>query len=172
MDASKHYVLVLCENVDANGLRDYVFIEKVKPDWQAGKLNLPGGKMESFDGGCPMEAAKRELLEETGLYADDYQKVGTMLDGDKTIHCVLATFSLYDDLSRDDRPLKPREGEVEVPFWSPWKNVLNDRRLIPNLRVIVPLMISGVKNFIIEDHTRCSDGTHHEIRVSVPTLNK
>lgn len=41
-----------------------VLIEKEKPDWQKGKLNAPGGKIEPEE--TPVEAMVREFKEETG----------------------------------------------------------------------------------------------------------
>jgi 8-oxo-dGTP pyrophosphatase MutT (NUDIX family) len=42
-----------------------LLIEKKKPPWQQGRLNLPGGKIEV--GETPVEGASRELYEETGI---------------------------------------------------------------------------------------------------------
>jgi 8-oxo-dGTP diphosphatase len=42
-----------------------VVIRKNRPAWQAGKLNFPGGKIEA--GETPVQAAARELREETGI---------------------------------------------------------------------------------------------------------
>ncbi len=71
--------------VFSDDLERVVLIHKLRPDWQAGKANLPGGKVEESDG--PSQAqwdatpptdrnyaalmhhncARRELAEETGL---------------------------------------------------------------------------------------------------------
>lgn len=48
-----------------NGGTDVVLIRKNKPDWQAGKLNGVGGKIE--EGEMPYDAMVREFEEETGL---------------------------------------------------------------------------------------------------------
>ena len=42
-----------------------LLIEKKRPDWQVGRFNLPGGKIE--DGETIHQAASRELMEETDL---------------------------------------------------------------------------------------------------------
>lgn len=42
-----------------------VLIQKLKPAWQAGKLNGLGGKME--EGETPLQAMQREFKEECGL---------------------------------------------------------------------------------------------------------
>ena len=47
-------------------LTDWVLIvKKDRPEWQKGRYNLPGGKIE--EGEFPEEAAIRELEEEAGL---------------------------------------------------------------------------------------------------------
>ncbi len=51
-------------------------IEKQKPEWQKGCLNGIGGKIE--EGESPMEAAIRELKEESGLEVDVLIPVGEM----------------------------------------------------------------------------------------------
>lgn len=43
-----------------------VLIKKRRPEWMAGKLNAPGGKVE--EGEFPREAMSREYYEETGVW--------------------------------------------------------------------------------------------------------
>ena len=53
-----------------------MLIRKAKPEWQRGRLNLVGGKVEpgeSFD-----DAAVREFAEETQVPADGFRRVGTI----------------------------------------------------------------------------------------------
>jgi len=57
----KNYVVGFLFSED---LDTVVLIEKRRPDWQAGKLNGPGGHVE--DGEHPQEAMKREFKEEAG----------------------------------------------------------------------------------------------------------
>ena len=44
-------------------------VEKLRPEWQLGRLNGVGGKIESFEGW--MEAARREFREEAGVDVPD-----------------------------------------------------------------------------------------------------
>lgn len=55
-----------------------VLIRKVKPEWQAGRLNGVGGKMEL--GESPQEAMAREFFEEAGVQipAEDWQVFSVM----------------------------------------------------------------------------------------------
>lgn len=59
---SKRYVLGFCFNDDFSRV---VLIEKQKPEWQKGRLNGVGGKIEP--GEYPIHAMAREFKEETGV---------------------------------------------------------------------------------------------------------
>ena len=140
---------------------DTLLILKDRPEWQRGRLNLPGGKIE--EGETPEEAATRELEEETGYVpAVPVRQLGTMQDGSRTIYCVKAVIT-----SRDGP--KPRKGETEVPLWMPWYKADNDQRLLPNLRAIVPLMRCGVTGWVIGDTYRGHGKPRHTIKISLPT---
>lgn len=56
------YVVGFVFNKD---LTQVLLIHKNRPDWQAGKLNGPGGKIEAEEDG--VTAVVREIEEETGL---------------------------------------------------------------------------------------------------------
>jgi len=59
---------------------DYVLlIRKNRPDWQAGRLNGVGGKVE--EGEIPYEAMIRECKEECGLSLYNWLQLGTVTDG-------------------------------------------------------------------------------------------
>ena len=138
-----------------------LLILKKNPKWQRGRFNLPGGKIE--EGETPEEAATRELKEETGYDpAVPVRVMGVMQDGPNTIYCVKAVVTSHD-------PPKPRTEETETPLWMSWMEVEREPRLIPNLRVIVPLMRCGVSGWIIGDTYRGHGKPRHTIKISVPT---
>ena len=60
-----------------------VLVHNNRPDFQAGKLNGLGGKIE--EGETPEEAMKREILEESGLVIDDnnLNHIGVIEDNKK-----------------------------------------------------------------------------------------
>ena len=58
------YVLVYARSINRT-FEDVLLVLKDRPPWQAGMLNLVGGKIEK--GETPEEAALRELKEESGL---------------------------------------------------------------------------------------------------------
>ena len=111
---------------------------KDRPAWMAGRINLPGGKIEPEE--TAFEAAIRELKEETGLdpcpgHAPVYHGV---VEGTKSIiHHVRIVVD-------GDKPIVPRVGETEVCEWLRWENLKSDARLMPNLRVTIPLMRSSI----------------------------
>ena len=65
-----------------------VFVEKKRPEWQKGFLNLPGGKVE--DDETPEVAMTREFLEETGLIVNAWEKFGTLNGQDYIVHLMYA----------------------------------------------------------------------------------
>jgi 8-oxo-dGTP pyrophosphatase MutT (NUDIX family) len=141
---------------------EVLLIEKDRPEWQKNRLNLPGGSVE--EGESPEDAAKREIVEETGLNVMSVCKMGEIHTKGSVIHC----FTSYLD-SRG--PLNPREGETEKPVWMPLYDALQDSRLIPNLRVIIPLLRMGVSGWIVSDDETIS-GLFHTFSVTMPTRYK
>lgn len=75
-----NYVVGFLFNHD---LSQVALIRKIKPQWQAGKLNGVGGKIEP--GETPLEAMVREFKEETGAYVppDDWTSFG-LASGDNS----------------------------------------------------------------------------------------
>lgn len=57
---------------------DVLLIQKTKPDWQAGRFNGVGGKIEAHE--HPHVAMHREFMEETGIVTvlDDWQRYATI----------------------------------------------------------------------------------------------
>lgn len=113
-------------------LDQVVLIEKNKPDWQKGKLNGVGGKVE--DGEPWAEAMAREFKEETGLntWPENWIHVATIKEHKEQGVCV-AVFTCFSG-SYSEVASKTDESIIILdPFYIP-------RRLtIPNLKWIVPM---------------------------------
>lgn len=120
-----------------------LLVEKLKPEWQKNKLNLVGGKIEV--GETPSQAAIRELKEESGITVKVVVECGEIVCKDSIIYC------FYTDLGRGYFTLQPRKEEVEYVNFYDWDVIKNDTKLIPNLKVIIPLLRMRVVGWTIED---------------------
>lgn len=107
-------------------------VEKQKPEWQKGKLNAIGGKIE--DGETPLTAMIREFDEEAGLLIADWEEVAVLQGADFTVHF----FACFSELVIGVRTM-----EVEqIGVWSTTE-ALKQARLMPNLRVLIPLALDA-----------------------------
>lgn len=90
--------------------RKAVLIKKDKPDWQAGKYNGIGGKMEQIDGGMANVAMVRECLEETGVSTEpsDWIEVTIERFPNYTLHVFYTVL---------DCEVSKQSGETEEPRW-------------------------------------------------------
>lgn len=140
-----------------------LLVLKNKPSWQKNFFNLVGGKIE--DGEKPLEAAIRELKEETGIESQELKLMGMIEDTGFKIYCY--NLNLISPVE-----LSPRLEEEELFGWYNWEEYSKDQRLIPNLRVIIPLMLSGVENWVITDDYRSSTDEQHFLQLSVPTYKE
>jgi len=156
-DTPQEYVLIWCRR--GNNSEEALLILKDRPQWQSGRLNLPGGKIEP--GETPEQAARRELMEETGYECVTEPRImGKMVDR-KFIIWILRTVVI------SNAPPQGRPEETEIPQWIKWTTAAKDQRLLPNLRVIVPLCMTGVTDFIIGDTYRSGNDERHTIKISV-----
>src|SRR5688572_2581496 len=123
-----HYVLAVCYRLHKE---EILLVLKDRPASQAGRFNCVGGKIE--EGETPLEAVIREVKEESGYnFAAEPKLIGQMLDNKSQIFC------FYGQVKGPLVP-QPREGETEKVEWFNWYQIKEDPRVIPNLKVIVPL---------------------------------
>lgn len=126
------YVLCYCGD-----LSSVLTIEKEKPDWQRGKINLPGGKIE--EGETPTQAAARELFEKTDLVVFHGYEIGQLVGDGWKVHVVGCVHK---------GQLKQKTNERVK--WSSL-DVLENQRLIPNLKLIIPLCYHQVHGWTIHE---------------------
>lgn len=115
------YVAGLC----IDDARRVVLIEKNRPDWQAGKLNAVGGKVEA--GETPHDAMVREFEEETGVRIPNWDHYATVEfdGGDVHFHRSFTTTSTLSEVrSVTDEHVQVHRIESIL---------CGDHRTIPNL---------------------------------------
>lgn len=165
-------VLPIRWNGDGHGFADknVLLVLKDKPAWQKGRLNLVGGKIEP--GETPEQAAVRELKEESGLSAThdtdpDWggpQVCGKILGVDCVIYCLNCNVAIGPNTK-----ISPREGETEHVAWYPWSTIKDDPRLMPNLRVIIPMLFMDSRGWILVDNASSTRQMHSVIRRAAET---
>lgn len=126
-----------------------LLIEKIKPDWQKGRLNLPGGSIE--EGETPHEAAIRELFEEAGILTFYAYSLGVIEGPDWRVH-VIGCVSHH--------PECWEQKTNEPVFWLPIQDALKHPKLIENLRTIIPIASLGVCGWTIYEGPYLPQGQH------------
>lgn len=135
-----HYVLGFAFTKDYSLFERVLLIRKTKPEWQAGKLNGVGGKIEREDVD-PHWAMFREFKEETGLRVlpKDWRRFAIMEFPHARIHC-FATWLPWNEfkLARDTTEERLEHYQIDLEFSEKMKNhdaLLNLLWLIPMARV-------------------------------------
>jgi len=124
--------------------KEIVLIEKQKPDWQKGKLNGIGGKIEPNE--VPYLAMVREFEEETGVKTNiaDWDLFGEMvfqtdiMGGEAKIYL----FRMFNDII-DDCVTKEEEEVLRVNT----DTVLSVFSCMHNLPILIPLALSDEFGF-------------------------
>ena len=113
-----------------NPTKDAVLlIRKTHPDWQAGKLNGVGGRID--DGESALEAMRREFIEEVAIDCDNWQQYCVLGDARQwQIHFFYATGLIGVAEARTDE--KP---EIHCVVALPADT-------IPNLHWLIPMALS------------------------------
>jgi 8-oxo-dGTP diphosphatase len=112
--------------------REVALIRKNKPDWQKGKLNGIGGKIEA--GESPLIAMHREFQEETGADVFDWRPVACLE--------FLGNGRVYFFAAEGDFSLKSTTDEIVG--WYPVKLVLQmSLDPLPNLSWLLPLALEN-----------------------------
>lgn len=121
------YVAGLLFSEDA---REVALIRKLKPAWQAGRLNAIGGKIEP--GETPAAAMAREFDEEAGVSGLAWEPVAVLYGEFGAVH-------FFACRSAEFWHVRTMEAEA-VERW-PVASALASPDLIPNLRVVVAIAL-------------------------------
>lgn len=140
----KHYVLGFAFSADK---KEIILIEKQKPDWQKGKLNGVGGKVEEYDFDESF-AMVREFKEETGVNTTviDWHKYGEMIfhndimGGGAKVHL----FRMFNDCINGCETM-----EEEEILRVNTDTCLDLFSCMHNLCILIPLALSTEFNFTV-----------------------
>lgn len=120
------YVLGFCFTEDGKVL----LMNKLRPEWQAGKVNGVGGKIEPFE--SSHDAMIREFWEETGVRIREWRS------GFKISKAGWTMF-VFSALVKEQFVTEMRD---ESTFW--WEVGTLPENVIPNLHWIIPLLKDGI----------------------------
>ena len=132
----KEYVLGFAFSI--NGSKKVALIEKDRPDWQKGKLNGIGGKIDYDQDSTPLVAMQREFKEETGVSILSWTHFATMefkndmLGGHARIYC----FKTFTNRVYDCQTMES-EKVILVPV-----DEVQSRLTVANLSLLIPLALS------------------------------
>jgi len=117
-------------------LTQVALIRKTKPEWQAGKVNGIGGKIEPTES-LP-DAMVREFIEETGVTINDWKHYCTMAKDD--------TFKVYVYAAIGDlTKLKTTTEEEVIIFDINQMDLLRDE-LLTNVPWLIEMAMDKLKN--------------------------
>lgn len=121
-------------------LQAVALIRKTKPDWQRGKLNGIGGKIELYE--TPLQAMRREYREETGVDVpeSEWEQVGSYRGMNGTVYVFRAVGRPWDTVTTT-------EEVVGVYYWEH----LDYTQTVPNLRWLLPFCAERtVRSFSVQ----------------------
>lgn len=110
-------------------------VAKTHPEWQAGKLNGVGGKVESDE--TPLQAMQREFAEEAGAQVEDWREFAVLNVEAGAIHFFC---------SHGEHELKSLT--EEIVSWHPLSD-LATLPVIPNLHWLIPLALDVEKRHAV-----------------------
>lgn len=140
-----------------HGMSQLLLIEKKRPDWQAGKLNGIGGKIET--GELALSAMVRECQEEAGLDIEPkLWRAACVLTDARLAWRVHFFYCSTDRIYSYDT-----KTDEEIKLFH-YLDALTHPDLMPNLRIFIPLARDNsgiVKPLLIDDNTG-SDKTRRD----------
>lgn len=121
--------------------RDVALLMKTHPEWQAGKLNGIGGKVEESE--STLDAIRREFLEETGAEVENWREFAILnVPAAGAIHFFVAHGSH-----------EVRSMTEEIVQWYPVAN-LKHLPIISNLHWLIPLALDPKSQLATTEYRR------------------
>jgi len=127
---------------------EVLLIHKLKPEWQAGKLNGPGGKVEENED--YVTAMAREFEEETGMVVPEHmwREYCTTRARDGIVHFFTT------DVSFNSRVIL-QSPEAEKIAW--WRYDPLPSTVIDNLRWLIPMALGTPVRAEVNECSACPD---------------
>lgn len=143
-------MIYVCGFLFTHDRRHVALIHKLKPDWQRGKFNGIGGKLEA--GETISEAMGREFYEETGMSLPVYYwerfLIMKFVAKDEVVHFFKAT------LVSGEVHLESKTDELVGWYKVSEGGQVLDLPTLPNLAWVIPMALSGNKGLIeLEQYT-------------------
>lgn len=104
-----------------------VLIQKTKPEFQAGKLNGVGGKIE--EGETPKEAMVREFHEETGCFHEEWKHYATLNFSGSRVYVFSSIFEIPNDWV-----VGLNSVDILISIYTPYKRFEIPQSFLPNVR--------------------------------------
>lgn len=136
------------------GIYEVVLIRKNRPDWQKGKLNGVGGKIE--EGELPIDSMRREFLEEAGVYIFDWIPFCVLSGDNYEVHFFCASDSLNGVTSMLDEKVGIYQVYTTHDDYGGDAGVIGTNEIIPNLNWLIPMAINrldglDISTFVIKE---------------------
>ena len=132
-----------CAVVAVDSLKNLILVQQFRYAHKTTLLELPAGAMEKNEE--PIDAAKRELFEETGFKSKDWQNLGTILPS------TYATQKTHIFLAKNAQQVSdptPDEGEILKTHIIPFDEVLN--MILKNEIKDSKTIIGVLKTFVVQ----------------------